>query len=361
MRQSVDITTQPEPPAEWESLARARGLFYHHPRWMTGLAQVFWFEMSVIVARDGAGGDRGGRGAGELCGGLALAQVPGLIGPRRLVSFPFSYAAGVLATSEPVATALAAEAIRLAQRKGAKRVELKHVGTERPASPGFARVVRYHTYRLSLSGGESAIWKRLQGSSTQRGIRKAERAGVRVVVGDSVRDWTAMAVLEEGTARGHGVPAPPRRFFVDFCRGLQQDGLAELYLAEVPGKGGIAAGIVVWRGWREWIYAFGASRREALEHRPNHALLWAAVRGAAAAGVEHFDLGRAAPEQVGLVEFKRRWGGEPVPLAYDYWPRPAGLNVGVRHGGTLGLAARVWAHLPARVARWGSALYRYLG
>ncbi|MBX6331810.1 MAG: GNAT family N-acetyltransferase, partial [Gemmatimonadaceae bacterium] len=291
----MDIETQPEPPAGWEALARERGLFYHHPRWIAGLRDVFGFRVHFVVARE----------AGDVVGGLPLAEVPALFGPRRLVSLPFSYAAGPMAASPDVAQALGAESIALARRRRVKRVEVKQVASEgeHAAPAGFTRIVHYHTYRLATAGGEGAIWKRLHASSTQRGIRKAEKMGVTVVRGDSVRDWTEMAVLQEHTSHGHGVPAPPRRFFVELCRALQRDGLAELYLADVPQRG-IAAGIVVWRGWREWIYAFGASREALLEFRPNHALLWAAVRAAAAAGVD-FDFGRAAPEQAGLVALSK--------------------------------------------------------
>jgi hypothetical protein len=345
----VDITALPEPPADWEPLASSLGLFYHHPRWIMGLGRTFGFRATVLVARE----------AGALVGGLPLLEVPPLFGPRRLVSLPFGYAAGPFAKNGEIARALASEAARVARARGVKRVEIKQLGTAYEAGDGFTRVVHYHTYRLSTVGGEAAIWKRLHQSSTQRGIRKAEKSGVRVVTGESARDWMEMAALQEATSHRHGVPAPPRRFFLELCRELARDGLASLYLADVPNRG-IAAGIVVWRGAREWIYAFGASRDALLEFRPNHALLWTAVRAAAAAGVE-LDFGRAAPEQRGLVEFKTRWGGAPVPLAYDYWPGAAGLNVSRRDEGALGLAARVWSALPSRVARWGSALYRYLG
>jgi hypothetical protein len=161
------------------------------------------------------------------------------------------------------------------------------------------------------------------------------------------------------TARRHGVPAPPRRFFIDRCRQLQQRGLATLLLARLA-TGEVAAGIVLWKGRTNWIYAFGASVPALLAVRPNHVLLWRAMQDAIAAGVT-FDLGRAAPEQTGLVEFKTRWGGVPTPLAYDYWPSASGLNVARRDRGVLGLGAAVWSRLPAAVTRWGSGLYRYLG
>jgi hypothetical protein len=89
-------------------------------------------------------------------------------------------------------------------------------------------------------------------------------------------------------------------------------------------------------------------------------LLWTAIQDAIAAG-RKFDLGRVAPEQKGLLEFKRRWGGHPIPLAYDYWPEPGGLNLAARDRGLMAVAATVWARLPAGLTRLGARLYRYLG
>ncbi len=345
----MDIVAQREPPAGWGDLARELGMFYHDERWVLGLSRAFRFEAIFLAASE----------SGVLVAGLPLLRVPALLGPARLVSLPFSYAAGPMARSEDAARALLEEAVRLAGERGTKRAEIKQANPPWDAADGYVRNVHYHAYRLDTSGSESDIFKRLHKSSTQRGIRKAEKSGVRVRVGSSHRDWLEMARLQERTSHGHGVPAPPRGFFLVLCKALQEAGLSQLYLAEVPDRGAAAA-IVVWKGPREWIYAFGASRDELLEYRPNHALLWTAIRDAAAAGVV-FDFGRAAPEQEGLVEFKRRWGGEPVPLAYDYWPGAGGLNVARRDQGALGAAAKLWSALPAPVARMGSALYRYLG
>src|SRR5207253_2680031 len=136
---------------------------------------------------------------------------------------------------------------------------------------------------------EQAVWKRLHITSTQQRIRKGQKAGVVVVDGESEADWLALARLEERVQQAHGVPAPPRRFFLDLCRRLQREGLADLYLARVPtgnGGGRIAAGFVMFKGPREWIYAFSASDPTYVkEYRPTHVLLWAGLQRAAAAGV----------------------------------------------------------------------------
>ena len=342
------ISRTAEPPADWESFARARGSFYHLPQWSECLRDVYRLRLDYYSARH----------EGILEGLLAVAEVPALLGPRRLVSLPFSYAAGPLAGDAGTADALALAVREDALARRIRRVEVKSRGGFPPA-PGYHRTSHYTTFEVPTEGGEAAVWARLHAGSTQRSIRKGEKAGIAVRRGDTAHDWKIMAQLEERTAHGHGLPAPPRRFFTEGCRRLQSHGLADVYLAFTR-AGEQAAAITVWKGPRAWIYGFGASDPAHLEQRPNHVLLWSAIRDAIAAGCS-FDLGRVAPEQEGLLEFKRRWGGQAIPLAYDYWPEPGGLNVAARDRGVLATAASVWSRLPAPVARLGTGLYRYLG
>jgi Acetyltransferase (GNAT) domain len=342
----LGVTRHAEEPSGWARLAREVGTFYHDPRWIREIAATFRYRVHWLSA--GAEG------------GLALAEVPALVGRGRLVSFPFSYIAGPLARTGEIAAALGTAAQDLAAERGLRRIEIKQLGTTAPPPQGFARSTRYTTYRVPTTGGEQAVWKRLHVTSTQQRIRKGQKAGVIVLNGRGTDDWLAMARLEERVQHAFGVPAPPRHFFLGACRRLQDAGLADLYLARVP-DGRVAAGFVMFKGPREWVYAFSASDlRFVREYRPTHVLLWEGLRRAAAAGVV-VDLGRTAPEQASLAEFKLRWGAEPVPLAYDYWPDAGGLQQARRDRGVLALAARLWSWLPAPVARLGSGLYRYLG
>jgi hypothetical protein len=345
---SLTISRTAEPPEDWRAFAAANGTFYHQPEWALCLGDIYRLRIDYYSARR----------EGKLCGLLAVAEIPPLLGPRRFVSLPFSYAAGPLAQDAATAAALSEAVLERARERGVRRIELKSKG-EYPAPAGFQRAFRYATYEIPTDQGESAVWQQLHASSTQRSIKKGLRAGVVVRRGETAEDWLVMAELEERTAHGHGLPAPPRRFFVEGCRRLQSAGLAQVYLAftstRVP-----AAAITIWKGPRSWIYAFGASDPAQLEQRPNHVLLWTAIQDAIASE-RRFDMGRAAPEQEGLVEFKRRWGGQAIPLAYDYWPTPAGLNIAARDRGSMAAVAAIWSRLPAGIARLGSGLYRYLG
>jgi len=344
----LSIARSAEPPAGAEAYAREHGTFYHLPQWAECLRDMYRLRVEWYSA---LADDR-------LIGLLPIAEVPALLGPRRLVSLPFSYAAGPLAAEATTAHALAAAVRERARDRGIRRIELKSRG-EFPPPPGFHRTSHYSTYEVSIEGGEAGVWSRLHPGSTQRSIRKGQKSGLTIRKGETASDWIIMAELEEQTAHSHGLPAPPRRFFSEGCLRLQRAGLAAVYLAftasEIP-----AAAITIWKGPQSWIYGFGASDPGQLEHRPNHVLIWAAIQDAIAAGCR-FDLGRVAPEQEGLLEFKRRWGGQAIPLAYDYWPEPGGLNVAARDRGALATAASLWSRLPARIARLGAGLYRYLG
>src|SRR5207245_4349092 len=126
-------------------------------------------------------------------------------------------------------------------------------------------------------GGEQAVWSRLYATSTTQRIPKGQKAVVVVVYGESETDSLAMARLEERVQQSHGVPAPPRRFFVDLCRRLQRERLADLYLARVP-DGRIVAGFVMFKGPREWIYAFSAADPAYVQqYRPTHLPPWAGL------------------------------------------------------------------------------------
>ena len=345
---SLIISRTAEPPEDWRAFAAAHGTFYHQAEWALCLGDIYRLRLDYYSARS----------EGELRGLLAVAEIPPLFGPRRFVSLPFSYAAGPLAQDAATAVALSDAVLERARERGVRRIELKSRG-EYPVPPGFQRAFRYATYEIPTEQGESAVWQQLRAGSTQRSIKKGRKAGVVVRRGETAEDWLMMARLEERTAHGHGLPPPPRRFFVEGCRRLQSAGLAQVYLA-FTSTGAPAAAITIWKGPRSWVYAFGASDPEQLGHRPNHVLLWTAIQDAIASG-RRFDLGRAAPEQVGLVEFKRRWGGQAIRLAYDYWPMPAGLNIAARDRGSMAAVAAVWSRLPAGIARLGSGLYRYLG
>jgi Acetyltransferase (GNAT) domain len=343
----LEIAEHADAPDDWDAFVHARGSFYHERAWTAAIAEQFDFEPLYLTARH----------SGSLVGVLPSVLMRGPLGRRRHVSLPFSYAAGPLAASGEASLGLIEQLRARASADHVRRVEIKQRGVDPPRLPDFSRSDHYATYVVPTTGGLDAVWKRLHPSHVQRGVKRARKT-VSVDHGTG-EEWAVMAELQQRSARRLGLPAPPMSFFTRTCAHLQTLGLADLLLARIPSGDRVAA-IVLWKGRSEWIYAFGASLPEHWEHRPNHLLLWTALEGAVAAGVR-FDLGRAAPEQKGLVAFKEHWGGERLSLAYDYWPAAGGLHALPRDRGLLAVGSRIWSHLPLALTRRASFLYRYLG
>src|SRR2546427_12499737 len=124
---SLTITRHAEPPVPggWAELARELGTFYHDPRWITGLAECFEYELCCLSASDG----------GRLVGGLALAAVPELLGGKRLVGFPFRFIARPLARTPEGPRAPGTAARGLPAERGARRPWIKQPGTRGGAAP----------------------------------------------------------------------------------------------------------------------------------------------------------------------------------------------------------------------------------
>ncbi len=181
---SLTISRTAEPPEDWRAFAAAHGTFYHRPEWALCLGDVYRLRLDYYSARN----------EGELRGLLAVAEIPPLLGPRRFVSLPFSYAAGPLAQDAATAAALSQAVLDRARERGIRRIELKSRG-EYPAPGGFQRASRYATYEIPTEQGESAVWRQLHAGSTQRSIKKGLKAGVVVRRGETAEDWLIISYL----------------------------------------------------------------------------------------------------------------------------------------------------------------------
>lgn len=154
-------------------------------------------------------------------------------------------------------------------------------------------------------------------------IRLAERRGVSVRDGAAADLPAFYAMYAETGARDRFLVRP-----FDYYRAIWDRFLAErlgrLLLAEVDGAA--VAGLFLFRfGSTAW-YFYGASTAQGRELMPNHALQWAALRWARAAGCTRYDWW-GAPDVLdesdplwGVFRFKQGFGGEFTPWigAWDY-------------------------------------------
>ncbi len=154
-------------------------------------------------------------------------------------------------------------------------------------------------------------------------IRLAERRGVTVRDG-AAADLPAFYAMYRETGERDGFLVRPFEYYRAIWERFLAEGLAHVLLAEVAGAP--IAGMILFRfGPTAW-YFYGASTAQARDLMPNHALQWAAMRWAKAAGCTRYDWW-GAPDALdesdpmwGVYRFKQGFGGEFVPHigAWDY-------------------------------------------
>jgi len=315
---------------EWNAFASGQpgGTHCHRPAWLGVMNAAFGHETMALAVRDGDG---------ALSGILPLIRVRSLLFGHYLVSLPYLNDGGPLGSDFAV-TALAAEAVRLADESKVKLLELR----ARDALPLDLRLSqRKITVLLDLEPDPEKVLKRLPAKLRSQ-VRRPAREGVEVRFGaDQILPFYEVFARH---MRDLGTPVMPRRFFQQIASHFGDDAwFAAAWLNGRPIAGG--AGL---RFGREFEITWASSLREFNPVSPNMALYWAFLERASTQGCGVFNFGRCTVDS-GTHRFKKQWGGRDVPLHW-YQHGPASVTPSPDQGGVMSLGPRLWRHLPLAVA-----------
>jgi FemAB-related protein (PEP-CTERM system-associated) len=342
------------PAAGWSSAleSQARGTFYLLPEWLELISRVYGYPLLPLTTRNETG---------LVTGFLPLLLVQNRFTGRRLVSLPFSDYCPLLAENPACARELIDQALHLAHERRMDCLELRTgVHALLAERADFVAGELYVRWVLPLGADAQALWSQLR-KPVQRQVRKAENLGVRVRVAQRREEMLEYYALHLRTrCRKHGMPAQPRRFFLELWDTFASRGHLKLLLAEYEGQ--TIGGMVLLAAGETMRYAYGASHERYLQLAPNNLLMWTAISQACSEGYRLLDMGRTATDNPGLMEFKRRWGSVREPLPYYYYPRRAGPASTSESSLKYRLLTAGWKRLPLRVSGpLGGYLYRYLG
>jgi len=316
--------------------------FFHRAGWKEVIASVFGHPTFYLLAeRDGS-----------IVGVLPLAQVKSLLFGHGLVSLPFCAHAGVAVTDAATVPALHAAAREIATRLGVGHLELRDRAAREPAWP---RQAIYFNFRKELSPDVEA--NMLAIPRKQRAmVRKGIKNGLRSEIDASVDRFFA---LYADNQHRHGTPPLPKRWFETLRRVFGAD--AEV-LTVVDGRGAPLSAVFSFYFRDEVLPYYAGDDEAARELAGNDFKYWELMRRATERGCRVFDYGRSK-RGTGSFDFKKNWGFEPEPLAYEYAllrgdriPENNPLNPKYRAFITL------WRRLPIPVAnRLGPYIVRSLG
>lgn len=206
------------------------------------------------------------------------------------------------------------------------------------------------TLRLDLGLAEDRLLAEMK-QKWRYNIRLAERKGVQVGR-EGAKGAEVLARLIRETAERNGFAARTADYYRAVWRSFDDSNQARLYVARHEGAA-LAAILVIHHGDTA-TYLYGGSSELERQRMPNHALQWAAIRGALAEGLRHYDfwgipdaigqaMGRGeAPESVpegaddlwGVWGFKRGFGGEVwrAAGAWDMVHAPLRYRLAMRLG-----------------------------
>jgi CelD/BcsL family acetyltransferase involved in cellulose biosynthesis len=318
---------------------------FHRAEWTRLLGDCYGYETFALAFHDRSG---------RILAGLPVVEISGMLRRRRWVALPFTDACAPLVEPEFED----AFALELARFRAASDVPALEVRTSIEQAQSFRTDVGT-IHRLDLTLGIDAVHSGFSRSRVRPEIKRAAREGVAVRRASRAADVTTTFYdLHVGTRRRQGVPVQPRRFFELLWQRVLAPGLGFALIAELEGRPVAGAIFLAWNG--TVIYKYAASDEAFRWARPNHLVLWEAIRSSCETGAHTLDFGKTDPANEGLRKFKSGWGAREEPLTYTTF---ADETAPPRNGNDR-LSGRLLGTVIRRSPPWvcraiGARAYRY--
>ena len=301
------------------------------------------------------------RDKSSIRAGLPVYHVRSWLSGNRLVSIPFATLCGPLVADSDDARLLVDAMLELSRAEGSRYVLIKAMRRLPPAAEDrFSRSDRFKHHALSVESDLETLRKRFDRSCVRQRIERALKSGLEltaVLDREGLRQFYGMYVK---TRKRAGLPPQPFRFIRSLWETLSPSGRLQVHLARF--RGAPVAGILLLRFNGRVSTEYLASDKPRPNLSPIQLLVWDAIRKAHDDGFRVFDFGRTDVSNVGLMDFKRRWGTDVSDLPSYCYPESLAETGELGNWSRSAAARRVIQMLPDRSnALLGGMLYRHMG
>jgi FemAB-related protein (PEP-CTERM system-associated) len=289
-------------------------LFFHRYGWAEALSATYDHHVLRLAATDNAG---------RITGALPLIFFSPPNAPKRLISLPYTDAAGVVAENAETAGRLVSAALQLALELGADHLDIRQAGLEAagafpPGHPQWPSYMR-HDFKTGLSrtlpSSSDALWHDLS-PKVRNQVRKARCSGCRAEIGGPELLSDFFVIFSENM-RDLGSPVHDPSLFqhvADCLPGSMH--FAVVYRADTP----VASAILLQH--RATLFnPWASSLRRERPFCPNMLLYFSMLDFAVQMKCESFDFGRSTPNAP-TCRFKLQWGAVMQPLIWHVYSRP---------------------------------------
>lgn len=341
------VTLQTYTPAlqtEWDAYVRQHphGTFFHLSGWHRVMEAGLGHRAHFLCARRGE----------RIVGVYPLAQVRSLLFGHNLVALPFCVYGGILSDDDETQQLLDDAAQQLARRLGVDALEVRN---RQPVHADWPRKTLHVTFRKPITGDAETDLNAIPRKQRAM-IRKAIGNGLDHSIDDALGDFLD---CYDTSVRNLGTPVFPRRYF----RVLREVFGDDCEILTVRKAGTAVASVMSFYFRDEVLPYYGGGGQLARQLAGNDLLYWALMQHAGSQrGSRLFDYGRSKLD-TGAYHFKKNWGFEPQPLAYEYFLVKAAAVPDVNPlNPKYKLFIETWKRLPLPAARLlGPMLSRHLG
>ncbi len=285
--------------AAWEAFVEIcpSATFFHRIGWREVLTEVFAHTPHYLLALRGT----------TLVGVLPLAQVKSRLFGHALTSLPFAVYGGVASEDAEAVRALHGAAVQRARDLGVSHLELRNRNVREADWP---RQDLYVTFRKAIVADDEA--NLLAIPRKQRAmVRKAIARHLVAEVDESVDRF--FEVYADNQQR-HGTPPHAKRYFQTLRR-VFGDACEVQTVLDPQGKP--VSSVLSFYFRDEVLPYYAGDLPAARDLAANDFKYWTLMSRAAARGCRVFDYGRSKLN-TGSYSFKKNWGFEPAPLAYEF-------------------------------------------
>lgn len=301
----VEIRLSDPMDARWADLtvSQLEATIFHHPAWVDLLMKCYGYQPALIALLDASG---------KPVAALPLMHIDSWLTGRRVVSLPFSDFCQPLILDH---ASLGNLVERLQSWRRQSRLREIRIHWPLPDMDGVFPAETFASHITRLNPKSQQVFSSFAKTQVQQRIRKAERDGVSIKIGDRWEDLQLFYKLHLDTRRRLGTPIQPLRFFRLLWTQLISNDLGFILLAFKESQ--LLAGAVFLHYNKTLTYKFSASDPVYWKLRPNNLLIWHAIRWGCEHGYQVFDWGRTGLDNPGLRQFKLGWGSEERILHYS--------------------------------------------
>jgi FemAB-related protein (PEP-CTERM system-associated) len=248
-----------------------------------------------------------GEGCSRIVGILPIFQVKNPFFGNFYSSVPFGEIGGILADDEKIAKRLLSFAIKETEKDGCDYMELRN---RAPISDLPSKHL-YFNFRRQIYPTADQNYKAIP-RKARRMIRVGEKHGLFSEVGNHLVN-EFYQILAKNYHR-LGTPIFPMKFFKNFIKIFKDD--VEILLIRTKDDVPIASVMTFF--YKDQVLPYYAgSLFEYRKLAPNDFMYWELMHHGCKNGYKFFNFGRSKLD-TGPFHFKRHWGFEPEPLAYQY-------------------------------------------